>query len=83
MDQGIDVDEESDPSFSEGSDDDDDDDDDSDDNFDDDAKNNNEKSTKDSNNKASAPSLFETASTPASKPKKQAVKESTERSGET
>ena len=79
MDQGIDIDEDSDPSFSEGSEDDDDDEDSGDD-FDDDAKNNNEKTAKDSN-RSSAPSLFDKVATPSAKPRGQALKESAERSG--
>ena len=79
IDQGIDVDDDSDPSFSEGSEDEDDDEEESDD--DEDAKNNNEKKMTSINKTPAAPSLFDkkaptapVAATTPSKPKKTALK---------
>ena len=79
IDQGIDVDDDSDPSFSEGSEDEDDDEEESDD--DEDAKNNNEKKMTSGNITPAAPSLFDkkaptapVAATTPSKPKKTALK---------
>ena len=79
LDQGIDLDDDSDPSFSEGSDDDNDDESEEDEDNDNNARNNNEKKAVNRNETPTAPSLFEKkAPATPSRTQKSALKKSAE-----